>query len=413
VVARVRTLDRPLTSYYLVLISSLLLVALGLVMVFSASSVESLRHQGSVFAIARKQVIWVALGLPLMWLTSRTPARILRRLAFPSVFVVLMLLVAVLLIGHRVNGNRNWIHLAGPFEIQPSEAAKLALVVFGAHVLARKQKLLRRPSHLCVPLLPVAGAVIGLVVIGHDLGTSIVLLAILVALLFFVGTPMRYFVTLGSGLLVIVLGLIATDPNRMRRVTSFMDPFATYQHAGWQGAQSIFGLSSGGLTGVGLGASREKWGYLPEAHTDFIYAIIGEELGMIGALGVLGLFGALVYAGFRIAARSRDLFVTLAAAAITTWIAVQALVNVGAVLGVLPITGIPLPLISYGGSALLPTMAALGMLLSFARAEPGATAALAARSGRSRPTSMANRRNRPAAEPRPRRRSRLGHRSRP
>jgi cell division protein FtsW len=411
--ARLRTLDRPLTSYYLVLIAGLLLVALGLVMVFSASSVESLRHQGSVFAIARKQVIWVGLGLPLMWLTSRTPVRIFRRLAFPSLVVVLVLLCAVLVIGRRVNGNRNWIHLAGPFEIQPSEAAKLALVVFGAHVLARKQKLLCRASHLCVPLLPVAAVVIGLVVIGHDLGTSIVLLAILVALLFFVGTPMRYFVTLGAGLLCLVLMLIATDPNRMRRVGSFLHPFATYQGSGWQASQSIFGLSSGGLTGVGLGASREKWGYLPEAHTDFIYAIIGEELGMFGALGVLALFGALVYAGFRIAARSRDLFVTLAAAAITVWIAVQALVNVGAVLGVLPITGIPLPLVSYGGSALLPTMVALGMLLSFARAEPGAAAALAARSGRSRPTSLTKLRRQSTDGSAARRRGRLRRKSRP
>jgi cell division protein FtsW len=376
---RLRSLDRPLTSYYLVLVASLLLVALGVVMVFSASSVESLRHTGSVFAIARKQVIWVGLGLPLLWLTARVPPRVFRRLAFPALIVSVLLLMAVLAVGHRVNGNRNWIQLGGPFEIQPSEAAKLALVLFGAHVLARKRKWLASPSHLCVPLLPVAAVVIGLVVVGHDLGTSIVLLAIVVALLFFVGTPMRYFVTLGGGVLAMVLMLIAGDPNRMSRVASFLHPFATYQGSGWQGAQSIFGLSSGGVTGVGLGASREKWGYLPEAHTDFIYAIIGEELGMIGALGVLVLFGALIFGGFRIAARSRDLFVTLAAAAITSWIAVQALVNIGAVLGVLPITGIPLPLVSYGGAALLPMMVAVGMLLSFARNEPGAAAALAAR----------------------------------
>jgi cell division protein FtsW len=408
--AALRALDRPLTSYYLVLIASLLLVALGTVMVFSASSVEALRHQGSVFAIARKQVIWVALGLPLMWLTARTPARVFRRLAFPSLVVVLMLLCAVLVIGRRVNGNRNWIHLFGPFEIQPSEAAKLALVVFGAHVLARKQKWLTRPMHLCVPLLPVAAVVIGLVVVGHDLGTSIVLLAILVALLFFVGTPMRYFTTLGSGVLAMVLMLIATDPNRMRRVGSFLHPFATYEGAGWQGAQSIFGLSSGGLTGVGLGASREKWGYLPEAHTDFIYAIIGEELGLIGALGVLILFGALIFAGFRIAARSRDMFTTLAAASITTWIAVQALVNMGAVLGVLPITGIPLPLVSYGGSALLPTLCALGMLLSFARSEPGAAAALAARKAKFGHSPMERLRVRRGRRT-PSRRGRFGRRS--
>jgi len=379
--SRLRSLDRPLTSYYLVLTAGLLLVVLGVVMVFSASSIESYRHSGTVFAVARKQMIWVAIGLPLMWLTSRMPPQVFRRLAYPALICTLLLLAAVLVpgIGRRVNGNRNWIYLGGPFEVQPSEAAKLALVLFGAHVLARKQRLLGHAAHLCVPLLPVAAAVVGLVVIGHDLGTSIVLLGIVVSLLYFVGTPMRYFVALGAGCTTVVLMLIAGDPNRMRRVGSFLHPFATYQGSGWQGAQSIFGLSSGGLTGVGLGASREKWGYLPEAHTDFIYAIIGEELGLIGALGVLIVFAALVLAGFRIAARSRDLFTTLAAAAISSWIAVQALVNIGAVLGVLPITGIPLPLVSYGGSALLPTLVAVGMLLSFARREPGAAAALLAR----------------------------------
>ncbi len=381
VAARLKALDRPLTSYYLVLTSTLLLVGLGLVMVLSASSVESYRTSGSVFSVVQKQAIWVTVGLPLMWVTSRMSVTAFRRLAFPAMAVSLAGLAAVLVpgVGHEVNGNRNWIHVGGPFQLQPSEAAKLALVLFGATVLARKQRLLDRWSHLMIPLVPMAAAVIFLVMLGGDLGTTVVLLAILLALLFFAGTPMRFFGFFGGVAGALVLLLIWTEPYRMRRVTSFLDPFATYHDSGWQGAQSIFALASGGLTGVGLGASREKWGYLPEAHTDFIYAIIGEELGLIGALAVLALFAALVVAGFRIAARSRDMFVTLAASAITAWIAVQALVNMGAVLGVLPITGIPLPLVSYGGSALLPVMAALGMLLSFARQEPGASAALAAR----------------------------------
>jgi cell division protein FtsW len=376
--ARLRTLDRPLTSYYLVLISGLLLVGLGLVMVLSASSVEAYRHQGSVFAIAQKQAMWVTVGLGLMWITSRMPPIVFRRMAYPAVILSLGLLALVLVpgVGREVNGNRNWIYLGGPLEIQPSEAAKLALVLFGAHILARKQKLLNRPGHLAVPFLPAAGLVVFMVLAGHDLGTTIVLLAIVFALLFFVGTPMRYFGMILVPLSLMVLALVAADPDRMRRLSSFMHPFSTYQGSGWQGAQSIFALASGGFTGVGLGASREKWGYLPEAHTDFIYSIIGEELGLVGALGVLALFATLVFAGFRIAARSRDMFTTLAAAAITTWIAVQAAVNIGAVLGLLPIAGLPLPLVSYGGSALLPVMVALGMLLSFARREPGAAAAL-------------------------------------
>jgi len=378
---RLRALDRPLTSYYLVLTSGLLLVGLGLVMVLSASSVESYRTSGSVFSIVQKQAIWVCLGLPLMWATSRMPIAVFRRLAIPAVLVSLLGLAAVLVpgVGHEVNGNRNWIYLGGPVQVQPSEAAKLALVLYGAHVLARKQRLLDRWSHLMIPLVPMSVAVVFLVMLGGDLGTTVVLLAILLALLFFAGTPMRFFGVFGGVAGTLVLFFIYSQPYRVRRVTSFLDPFATYHDSGWQGAQSIFAMASGGLTGVGLGASREKWGYLPEAHTDFIYAIIGEELGLVGALGVLALFAALVFAGFRIASNSRDMFVTLSAAAITAWIAVQALVNIGAVLGVLPITGIPLPLVSYGGSALLPVLVALGMLLSFARHEPGAQAALAAR----------------------------------
>ncbi|MGQ0630198.1 MAG: putative lipid II flippase FtsW [Sporichthyaceae bacterium] len=376
-----RALDRPLAPYYLVLTAGLLLVALGLVMVLSASSVESYRTSGSVFSIAAKQAMWIAVGLPLMWITSRMPVSAFRRLAFPAVLISLALLALVLVpgIGKEVNGNRNWIYLGGPAQIQPSEAAKLALVIFGAHILARKHKLLGQWSHLMIPLAPASAAIIFMVLLGGDLGTTIVLLAIVLALLYFAGTPMRFFAVIGVLALGLVLMFIVAEPYRMQRVSAFMDPFATYHDSGWQGAQSIFALASGGLTGVGLGASREKWGYLPEAHTDFIYAIIGEELGLVGAVGVLALFGAIVIAGFRIAARSRDMFVTLSAAAITAWIAVQALVNIGAVLGVLPITGIPLPLVSYGGSALLPIMVALGMLLSFARREVGAAAALAAR----------------------------------
>jgi cell division protein FtsW len=378
---RLRALDRPLTSYYLVLTAGLLLVGLGLVMVLSASSVESFRTSGSVFSIVQKQAVWVAVGLPLMWVTSRLPVWVFRRLAFPSLIVAIGLLCLVLVpgIGHEVNGNRNWIYLGGPAQIQPSEAAKLSIVLCGAHVLARKQRLLHRWSHLLVPLVPASAGVVGLVLIGGDLGTAIILLAIVLALLFFAGAPMRLFGAIGLLVTGLVMMLVTVEPYRVRRFTSFMDPFATYHDSGWQGAQSIFALASGGISGVGLGASREKWGYLPEAHTDFIYAIIGEELGLLGSLAVLALFAALIVAGFRIAARSRDPFVTLASAAITAWIGVQALVNIGAVLGVLPITGIPLPLVSYGGSALLPVMVALGMMLSFARREPGAAAALAAR----------------------------------
>jgi cell division protein FtsW len=381
VAALLRLLDRPLTSYYMILGATMLLLTLGLVMVLSASSIEAYRSSGSMFSVFQKQAIWVGLGLPLMWLASRLPVRLYRRMASPLLVVSLILLGLVLVpgVGEEVNGNRNWIDLGGPFLLQPSEGAKLAIVLWGADLLARKHRLLTQWSHLLVPLVPTVAAMVALVLVGGDMGTAVVLLAIPMALLFYVGAPLRLFAALTLALGVLLALMIHLEPYRVRRVTSFLDPFAEYHGSGWQGAQSIFALASGGLSGVGLGASREKWGYLPEAHTDFIFAVIGEELGLLGTLAVLLLFAALGYAGLRIARRSRDRFVVLAAAAVTAWLLVQALVNIGAVLGVLPITGIPLPLVSYGGSALLPTMVALGRLLAFARREPGARAALAAR----------------------------------
>jgi cell division protein FtsW len=255
------------------------------------------------------------------------------------------------------------------------------LIVWGADLLARKQRMgsLTRWRHLVVPLVPVAFLVVGLVVVGGDLGTALVLMAVLMGLLFVVGAPMRLFVGVGGLLGGLVTALIVMEPYRVTRVTTFLDPFADYEGSGWQAAHSVFALSTGGWWGVGLGASREKWGTLPEAHTDFIFAIIGEELGLVGTLAVLALFAGLCYAGVRLATRTRDPFVRLATAGIVSWLCVQAFVNIGAVVGVLPITGIPLPLVSYGGSAMLPTMTALGILLAFARRESDARAALAAR----------------------------------
>lgn len=236
-------------------------------------------------------------------------------------------------------------------------------------MLARKQKLLRQYRHLLVPLLPVAVVVIGLVLVGGDLGTSLVLMVIFAALLVFAGLPMRLFVILGAVLLTAVTSLLLTHGYRRARITSWLHPDSDPTGAGFQAVHSKFALASGGWWGLGLGASRQKWGSLPEAHTDFILAVIGEELGLFGTLCVLALFATLVFAAYRIAVTTRDPFIRLAAGGIGTWVAVQATINVGAVVGVLPVTGIPLPLVSYGGSALLPLLVGLGMLMSFARSE--------------------------------------------
>ena len=381
-----RALHRPLASYYLVLATTGLLLALGLVMVLSGSSVRSYATFGNSYAIALKQAEYIAVGLPLMWGASRLPVRVLRLLGTPLLLASLALLVLVMVpgVGRNVDGATRWIPLPG-FNLQPSELAKLAIALWGADLLVRKKKLLGEWKHLLVPLLPTTCVAAFLVLLEPDMGTMIVLVAVMMALLWVVGAPGRVFAGLVAGALVCVSALAVAAPYRLARLTHFMDPCAAKQKldGGFQACQGLLALSSGGWFGLGLGASREKWpGGLPNPYTDYVYAIVGEELGLLGTLTVLLLFGTLVYAGIRIAKRTTEPFSRLAAAGITAWIAAQALVNMGAVVGLLPITGIPLPLISFGGSALVPMLLAIGVLLSFARREPGAPAALAARQSR-------------------------------
>jgi cell division protein FtsW len=371
-------LDRPLTSYHILLGATGLLLVLGLLMVLSASSVLSLRANGNSYTIFIRQLIWVGVGLPMAYVASRMTPRHFRMLSYVALLGSVFLLVLTYIpgLGVGVNGNTNWLNLGGPLQIQPSEFAKLALVMWCADLYARKDKLLTQWKHMLVPMVPVCGLVIALVVGQHDLGTALVLMAVMIGMIWIVGAPTRLFIAA-----IVVIGAIATyfvnaEKYRMERVTSFLDPFADPTAVGWQASHSFYALSTGGWWGVGIGNSRQKWGNLPEAHTDFIFSVIGEELGLVGSLTVLALFLTLAYAGVRIATRNTQPFVRYAAAGITIWIMAQTLVNLGAVIGLLPIVGIPLPLLSYGGSALLPTLIAIGMLLSFAKAEPGAQAAL-------------------------------------
>nr|WP_240487369.1 putative lipid II flippase FtsW [Actinomadura flavalba] len=374
-------LDRPLTSYYLLLGCTFMLLALGLTMVLSASTVEQLQATGSPYTLVQKQVLWVAVGLAAMWAASRMPVKVFRTFAYPLLLLSYVLLLLVLVLGVEVNGAVRWIHL-GPLQLQPSEPAKLALVLWGADLLARKDRLgqLNEWRPLLMPLLPAAGLLVLLVMLGDDLGTTLVLLTIFLTLLWVVGAPARLFAgVLGIvGLLVSILIVVA--PYRMERVTGFLD--TSEQHAqgiNYQTTQGLYALASGGWFGTGLGEGRAQWGFLPHPETDFIFAIVGEQLGLVGTLVVLGLFGLLAYAGLRVARRVKDPFTRLVAAAGTAWLLVQAIVNIGAVIRVVPVTGIPLPLVSYGGSSLIPTLFTLGMLLSFAKREPGARQALAAR----------------------------------
>ncbi len=384
--ARPSVLQGPLASYYLVLVSTGLLLAIGFVMVLSASSVRAYSTYGSVFAIAVKQGIFIGIGLPAMWLGSRIPVRVYRKFGLPLLLAALFLLVAVLVpgIGRNVDGARRWIPLPMGFNLQPSEIAKLGLSLWGADVLVRKKKLLGEWKHLVIPLVPAVALVAGLVMLEPDMGTTIVVSAILMALLWVVGAPGRVFAVMLTSALTLGALMAVAEPYRLRRLTSFADPCSETQRLdhGFQACQGLTALHSGGVFGLGLGASREKWaGGLPNPYTDYVFAIIGEELGLLGTLTVLLLFATLTFAGIRIAKRTNDPFVRLAATGITVWIAVQALVNMATVAGLVPITGIPLPLISFGGSALILTLFGLGMLLAFARTEPGAQKALAQRKG--------------------------------
>jgi len=375
----VRLLDRPLTSYYLVLGITLLLVALGLVMVLSTSSAQSIAQGGSPYAGFQKQLVGVAIGLPLMWIAAKSSPVLFRAAAYPMVAVSLLGLMLVLAVGQTVGGAERWIQVLG-FQIQPSEFAKLAFMLWGADLLARKEKAGRLTEwrHLLIPLLPGAAIISMLVMLGDDLTTTFILLVIFLTLLWVIGTPARLFVGMLGLMGFAMIILIVVAPYRLERVTGFLNPQALASTSGWQTIEGKYAVGSGGWFGVGLGAGKMKWGWVPNATTDFIFAIIGEELGLVGTLCVTFLYGGLAYAGLRIARRVPDTFMRLAAAAATAWIVVQALVNMGAVIGLLPVEGVPLPLVSAGLSSLLVTLVALGMLMSFAKREPGASQALAA-----------------------------------
>ena len=380
-VLRLRALlDRPLASYYLILGCSLLLLAVGLMMVLSTSTAYDLDYGLPPYSMFEKQVLGAAAGLVVMWLAAKSPPRLFRAFAYPLLLMSLLGLVLVLLFGVEENGAKRWL-LVGGTDVQPSEFAKLALVLWGADLLARKEKLgqLTDWRQLLMPLLPGVAVMCVLVMLGQDLGTTFLLLVIFLALLWVIGAPGRLLVLMVGLMAFVLLMLIVVQPWRLDRLDGFLSSEAgpCRSLSCYQLIQGKDALGSGGLFGVGSGASRAKWGRLPNSPSDFIFAILGEELGLVGTLCVLLLYGGLAFAGLRVARRLPDTFSRLAAGAITVWLTAQALVNMGAVLGVLPITGVPLPLISAGVSSLLACMAALGMLMAFARTEPGAAQALA------------------------------------
>ncbi len=374
---------RPETKdYFLLLGTTLFLVLLGLIMVLSSSIVESgIENDGDFTSRALQQAMYALVGVPIMLIASRMPERFWMRFAWLvlAIACLLQLLVVATPLGVEVGGNTNWLRL-GPVQFQPSELIKVALVLWLGLIVTKKQDHLDRFGQGVMPILLVGGSAIGLVLLGGDLGTVMVMAAMLLGTLFLIGVRLRLLVIpLLFGAVAFWLVAISSE-NRMRRITAFLQEHCTqYDTADcWQIQHGTFALANGGIFGVGLGNSAAKWSWLPAADNDFIFAIIGEELGLIGAVVVIGLFVVLAIALARILRSATTPFGRTVTAAVLVWVVGQACVNIGVVLGVFPVLGVPLPLVSAGGTALLTTLFAIGVVLSVAR-DPGAPARAAAR----------------------------------
>jgi cell division protein FtsW len=345
---------------------------IGLVMVLSASAVDSLYDYGSSWYQFQRQAMWLGIGAVVLLVVMRIDYHAWRRFIPLALVGSAGLLVAVLVpgLGIEVNGSSRWLG-AGAFRIQPSEIAKLVVLLFVADLLARRSDRIAETRLTLRPVLVVFGLFAVLIMLQPNLGTTVILGVIVLVVLFVSGIPLRPLAALGAVGAGLAAVLAFVEPYRYRRLLAFRDPWADPLNTGYQTIQAQVGIANGGLVGVGLGEGRAKWGFLPYPHTDFIFAIVAEELGLIGALGLVGLFLFLGVLGVRTALAAPDRFGMLLASGVTAWILVQALINVGAVVGVLPITGVPLPFVSFGGSSLLVLMAAAGVLLNVARQATG------------------------------------------
>jgi cell division protein FtsW len=356
--------DGRLEQRILVLVT-LGLVAFGLVMVYSATSASAALGDGDPMSYLKRQSVYALLGVALMVVASRFDYHRLRYLAPPLLLVAIGLCVAVLVVAPEINGARRWFIL-GPASFQPSELAKLALCLFAAVYLARRRRPPQTLGELAKPLGILTGVLCGLILLEPDLGTTITLCGTMFAIFLVAGVPFRPL--LAAAVVAVGVGLIAiwAEPYRRARVFSFLDPWSDAEGSGFQIVQALIGFGSGGFTGEGLGESVSKVLYLPEAHTDMIFAVIGEELGLVGSALVIGAFAAFAFAGFRVALHCQDQFGKLLAAGLTALVCGQASLNLAAVLGIAPLTGIPLPFVSYGGSSLVMLLASVGILLNIA-----------------------------------------------
>ncbi|MXV98012.1 MAG: putative lipid II flippase FtsW [Acidimicrobiaceae bacterium] len=357
------------TGLFLVLfLASVSLVLLGLVMALSATAAPSLSGTDSAWSLFKSQAMWLGVGVLALLVLLRIDYHHWKRLA-PiglGVSVLLLALTAVPNVGLSANGARRWLGV-GPVVFQPSEIAKIAFVVFVADLLSRPDRHMEDTRATLQPVLMLTGGMAGLLMLQPHLGTTVLIVGVALTMLYFAGARFSHLLAatvVGAGLTAM---LIAYSPWRRDRMLGFLDPWADPYGNGYQTLKSLHAMASGGVDGLGLGAGRAKWGFLPYAHTDFIFAVIGEELGMIGSLFVVILFVAIAAAGLGVALRAPDRFGMLLAVGVTAWILLQAALNMGAVLAIFPVVGITLPLLSFGGTSLVATLAAMGVLLNVAR----------------------------------------------
>ena len=382
--AYVNFFQKPTAAYFLIVASTSLLTGLGIVMVLSSSSVKAFETTGSTYSIFLKQLLFIALGGSALYLAIHLKRALWEKVARTALVIggVTLILPFAPVIGKNINGNRAWIGF-GSFTIQPSEFAKILLILWCSLIMRRfhDRNEERGPFDLLKTLAPAPMIFLVVIMAGKDLGTALIVMGIAFVMLFIAGVDSR--VLLGTALLGMmgVAFFVVTSPNRLQRFSAFLHPFSpsVYKLAGWQTAHSIMGLASGGFFGVGLGASRQKWANLSEANTDFIFSVIGEELGLLGTLIVLTMYAALIYGILRTALHTKDLFYKYACAGIGAWFLLQVIVNIGSDIGLLPVVGVSLPFISYGGSALIADFIGVGFVLSVIRRDPEVRAALRAK----------------------------------
>ena len=367
-------LKREGSDYVLIIISVVGLLGIGLTMVLSASSVNSIEQFGNAYSIFIKQSLFVAIGILGTYISLRISDKKWLAIGRLSLILGSAILTATVVLGKEINGNRNWIPI-GPFLIQPSEFAKLALILFVAFQLNKSEKglLAGKKINPILSIVPVTLIFIGLILLGKDVGIALIFAGIAGALLILAGIKYRYIaftlIPLAVGLTVLVM----TAPNRIKRFKALIDPFApdVYKLAGWQPAHSLMGLASGGLFGVGIGDSKQKWANLAEAHTDFIFSVIGEEMGLFGTLLVITLYAALIFAIFRTSLKCKSGFDKYAIAGIGSWLALQISINLATNVGIVPVVGVTLPFISYGGSSVIADLIAIGFVLRVALQQGG------------------------------------------